>query len=85
VKKGFELLAGVLREIRDSLAVVAAASSVKIDKGVETVVEGEASVEVARESGVIVVDEPMPGDETLREVSVEMIPAASLPPSSSAA
>jgi hypothetical protein len=53
VKRGFEMLAEVLGEIRDSLAVIAAGSSSKTETGVDTGIEGEENIGGAREDEVI--------------------------------
>jgi len=81
VRRGFDRVVLVMREIRDCLGVIAESGRAKagVDVGVSAVVVEE------KEDKAIGVAELMGGKETVREASVEMTPVASLLPSSAAA
>ena len=81
VRRGFDRVVLVMREIRDCLGVIAESVRAKagVDVGVSAVVVEE------KEDKAIEVAELTGGKETVREASVEMTPVASLLPSSAAA
>jgi hypothetical protein len=85
VRRGFDRVVLVMREIRDCLGVIA--ENVRAKAGVDVAVSagGEARVVEEKEDEAIEGDELMGGEETVREASVEMTPVASLLPSSAAA
>jgi hypothetical protein len=81
VRRGFDRVVLVMREIWDCLGVIAESVRAKagVDVGVSAVVVEE------KEDKAIEVAELTGGKETVREASVEMTPVASLLPSSAAA